>query len=187
MQSCDSSGTIVVLTATAKFPERVALLKHTIRRAASQQLRSSDCEILVLDDEGAHGWGAVRAAFGAPSGVRCRYVAVPGRGGKVNMRLKRNLAFELCTTDWLVFFDDDDWRSAEVVPSLSPSLFLARPYSSAPFLFLLAAQAVQSQLDALSDSGADICTVQLQHVCELDTLALQVNTAQTGRAKGSGV
>jgi hypothetical protein len=52
--------------------------------------------------------------YGSASLVR--YVAMPAdpATGRVCLRLKRNLALELATvyrSDWILFFDDDDWRS----------------------------------------------------------------------------
>ena len=64
--------------------------------------------------------------------------------GLVNMRLKRNLGLELCTGSFACFFDDDDWRSAD---------------------------SVQAQLARLAATGADVCTLQVEYVCELDAAA----------------
>ena len=146
---------IVVMTAPRRRPERAALLGRTVTRALEQRLPlTTSLELLVLDDgPEAAGWPAVWSAAEVSSStetrerpVRLRYVAVApdAATGRVNMRLKRNLALHLCQSDHLLFFDDDDWRSAD---------------------------AAQAQLEALASSGGDMCTVQVQYVCEIDPRA----------------
>ena len=80
-------------------------------------------------------------------GRRLQYVALPsdaGEGCRVCLRLKRNVALEMASNigaDAILFFDDDDWRSLD---------------------------ASQAQIDAMRVSGADVCSVQVQYMCELD-------------------
>ena len=50
----------------------------------------------------------------------------------------------LCTGSFACFFDDDDWRSAD---------------------------SVQAQLARLAATGADVCTLQVEYVCEIDAAA----------------
>ena len=141
------SASLLILTSPARFPERVQLLHRAIERAINQRLRDgSRHEVIVLDDEPeCAAWPVtvshVQAAEEA--GVTIRYVALPPSrsGGRVNMRLKRNAGLLLCTGAVAVFCDDDDWRSPE---------------------------SVQAQLDTLEAHDADVCTVQVRHVCELD-------------------
>jgi len=152
---------IIILTAPGQRPERGALLKRTVVRAATQWLAAGvRLEVLVLDDEPARGWPLVCEALAGLAVERSsrsggvdtvnyscmvRYVAVPADAatGRVCLRLKRNLALELATeygSDSVLFFDDDDWRSED---------------------------AAQVQMDALAAAGSDACSVQVQYVCEL--------------------
>eukprot|EP00962_Isochrysis_galbana_P008399 scaffold2310_cov105-Isochrysis_galbana.AAC.6 len=71
-----------------------------------------------------HGLCGGGASYGSASCVR--YVAVPAdpATGRVCLRLKRNLALEMataCRSDWLLFFDDDDWRSADAAQASQSS------------------------------------------------------------------
>ena len=146
--SAPDSVTVIVMT-TPAHPERYPLLRHTVHTALHQRLPPGlSPEVLVLDDGPAAGAAAHIAplAAGAPEGVRLRYVVVPPdpTTGRVNMRLKRNLGLELCTGSFACFFDDDDWRSAD---------------------------SVQAQLARLAATGADVCTLQVEYVCELDATA----------------
>ena len=135
---------ILILTSPGRFPERLPLLRHTVARALGQTLQGEQrLEVLVLDDGPiGHGWPAVAAALPSSSERRqLRYVALPpNEDGRVNMRLKRNVGLLLSGGGVVVFFDDDDWRSCD---------------------------SVQAQLELLRRSGADLATVQVQHVCEL--------------------
>eukprot|EP00966_Prymnesium_polylepis_P034378 798654-Prymnesium_polylepis.1 len=128
---------IIILTAPARFPERLPLLQHTVARALAQRLEGEQrLEVLVLDDGPAEGaWPAVAAALPSASDARrLRYVALPpDEDGRVNMRLKRNAGLLLCSGDAVVFFDDDDWRSPD---------------------------SMQAQLELLRRSAADVVSVQ---------------------------
>ena len=144
-----TSVSVIILTAPAKFPERLPLLRRTLICALAQQLdsRVQLLEVLVLDDgsdsTGGSAWPEVAAVLknAAADAPRVRYIAVPPDSvGRVNMRLKRNLALLLCAGNVAIFFDDDDWRSVE---------------------------SVQAQFDLLSSASVDVCTVQVQYVCEL--------------------
>ena len=172
--------TVVILTATRRRPERAPLLERAVRAAAAQRVSSATAlEVLVLDDgPDAAGWPYVRAAVcgverarlcGADGAVAeghvaVRYVAVPpDASGRVCLRLKRNLALELCSvsgTDAILFCDDDDWRSAD---------------------------AAQAQLDALARTGADACSVQVRCVCELSASRGGASYFEMPAAGGGGV
>ena len=90
--------------------------------------------------------------------VRLRYFALPpGPDGHVNMRLKRNAALLLCEGATAVFCDDDDWR---------------------------APGSVQAQLDALEYASAEVCTIQVAHVCEIDATQQQVRYIDTPAGGG---
>ena len=144
---------LVIMTSPARLPERVRLLQRTVARAIGQRLRdgagdhgkAATCEVLVLDDQPAcAGWPAISSQVAAAeqAGVNLRYVALPpSDDGRVNMRLKRNVGLLLSQGEVAVFCDDDDWRSLD---------------------------SVQAQLEALEAHGVDMCTVQVQHVCEID-------------------
>ena len=142
------SVSIIIMT-TPSRPERYPLLQRTVHAALHQRV-SADLalEVLVLDDGPASGAAAHIAplAADAPHNVRLRYALVPPdpTTGLVNMRLKRNLGLELCTGSAACFFDDDDWRSADTV---------------------------QAQLGRMIAADADVCTLQVEYVCELDAAA----------------
>ena len=143
-------------------PERGALLRRTLKRACEQDLPAGVAltEVLVLDD-GPHAHAAAHIAAALPNGaprcVRLRHVSVPpDASGRVSMRLKRNVALLLASADALCFFDDDDWRARD---------------------------SVATQLAVLGD--ADVCTLQVQHVCELD--ASRRAARYFGLADGGGI
>ena len=139
---------ILILTSPGRFPERIPLLRRTVARALGQTLQDDQqLEVLVLDDgPDGHAWPAVAVALpNSSENRRLRYVALPpGENGRVNMRLKRNVGLHLSGGGVVVFFDDDDWRSCD---------------------------SVQAQLELLRRTGADVATVQVQHVCELGGVA----------------
>ena len=138
---------MIIMTAPSRLPERTHLLARAIERSIGQRLRGT-AEIIVLDDEPeCAGWPVTAGLLASAerAGVRLRYIALPaGADGRVNMRLKRNVGLLLCEADVAVFCDDDDWRSPD---------------------------SVQAQLDALASSGCDLCTLQVDHLCELDPSA----------------
>ena len=112
-------------------------------------------------DDGPHAHAAAHIAAALPNGaprcVRLRHVSVPpDASGRVSMRLKRNVALLLASADALCFFDDDDWRARD---------------------------SVATQLAVLGD--ADVCTLQVQHVCELD--ASRRAARYFGLADGGGI
>ena len=72
--------------------------------------------------------------------------------GRVNMRLKRNIGLELSTGAAVCFFDDDDWRSIH---------------------------SVQAQLDQLEATDADVCTLQVHYLCEIDAASASVRYFHT--------
>lgn len=90
--------------------------------------------------------------------TRVRYLSVPDAGPR-GMRLKRNAALELARGELLVFCDDDDWRSND---------------------------SLWCQLEALRSEHADVCSVQVGCVCELDVCE-QVVRYRTLDDAGSGV
>lgn len=144
--------TVIVMTSPARLPERARLLRRTVSSAIAQRL--APCwshDVLVLDDGPAGaGWAHIAALVPAARerGVELRYVALPpDASGSVNMRLKRNAGLLLSAGDAAAFFDDDDWRGPE---------------------------SLQAQLDELAAAAADVCTLQVQHVCELDPAARAV-------------
>ena len=142
------SVSIIIMT-TPRRPERYPLLQRTVHAALHQRVHADlALEVLVLDDGPSGGAAAhiARLAADAPHNARLRYALVPPdpATGLVNMRLKRNLGLELCTGSFACFFDDDDWRSAD---------------------------SVQAQLARLAATGADVCTLQVEYVCELDATA----------------
>ena len=141
------SVSIVIMT-TPSRPERYPLLQQTVHAALHQRV-SADIilEVLVIDD--GPGGAAAHIAWlsaGVPDNVRLRYVLVPPdpETGLVSMRLKRNIGLELCTGGAACFFDDDDWRSVH---------------------------SVHAQLERLAAADADVCTLQVEYVCELDAKA----------------
>ena len=146
------AASLLIMTAPAQLPERLRLLAYTIRRAICQRLcHGLGHEVIVLDDQPAcAAWPTTASLLpaAAEAGVALRYVALPpNKDGHVNMRLKRNVGLLLCRGPVAVFCDDDDWRALE---------------------------SVQAQLDVLDASGADLCTLQVRHVCELDPRASAV-------------
>ena len=156
------SVAIAILCAPQLRPERGALLRRTLKRACEQDLPAGVAltEVLVLDD-GPHAHAAAHIAAALPNGaprcVRLRHVSVPpDASGRVSMRLKRNVALLLASADALCFFDDDDWRARD---------------------------SVATQLAVLGD--ADVCTLQVQHVCELD--ASRRTARYFGLADGGGI
>lgn len=133
--------TAVVMTCERR--ERGALLRRLVKCLLSQRLPDGwDMELLVIDGPGSMlPW--IADLVGEPGTPRVRYWRMPTTTdgmGSAQMRLKRNVALHLSTGEYVVWADDDDWRSDD---------------------------SLRRQLECILHRRADMCSLDVTHLSEI--------------------